>query len=359
MAAIPEGLPIVTTVTLALGVLRMSNRKAIVKKLPSVEALGSVSVICSDKTGTLTKNEMTVTTAYTVDSLSEFDETHPVRSPSAALQKTIQIGNICNNAFKNEHGLNVGQSTDVALLNVLKVFNYDDQRQNFVRTAELPFNSENKYIVVSGTVSTSPDAQELLYLKGSIEAVLDRCRFYYLSDTSTPTLDATIKQAILAKAASVASKGLRVVAMAYGFGSASSTTPHTELVFAGFQAMLDPPRRGVADAIAALQTAGIHVVMITGDAEQTAMSIARDLGLKMNPGGGGGGCLTGKMIDGMSERQLEERVGGVAVFARVTPRHKMVIIAAFQRRGAVVAMTGDGGQFRYSSGVASFFCVRC
>jgi Ca2+-transporting ATPase len=199
-------------------------------------------------------------------------------------------------------------------------------------------------MVVSGTISSSPDAQELLYLKGSIEAVLERCRFYYLSDTSTPTLDATIKSAILSKASLIASKGLRVVAMAYGFGTADANSGSpSELVFAGFQAMLDPPRRGVGDAIAALQTAGIHVVMITGDAEQTAMSIARDLGLKLNAGTSS--CLTGKAIDQMTERQLQDRVQSVTVFARVTPRHKMVIIAAFQARGAVVAMTGDGGEF--------------
>jgi Ca2+-transporting ATPase len=170
-------------------------------------------------------------------------------------------------------------------------------------------------MVVSGKIASSPDAQELLYIKGSIESVLDRCRFYYLSDSSTPTLDSTVRSAILSKASTVASKGLRVVAMAYGFGSAESlapssttssrsSTPSGDLVFAGFQGMLDPPRRGVADAIESLQMAGIQVVMITGDAEQTALSIARDLGLRMS--GGSTGCLTGKQIDQMSARQLEE-----------------------------------------------------
>lgn len=197
-------------------------------------------------------------------------------------------------------------------------------------------------MVVSGRNVSSPDSQELVYLKGSIEAVLDRCRFYTLPDcSSTPTLDAAMRALILAKASDVASKGLRVVAMAYGIGS---TGDSSELVFAGFQAMRDPPRRGVADAIASLQSAGIHIVMITGDAEQTALSIARDLGLRLNPGTSS--CLTGKAIDLMSERQLRDRVSSISVFARVTPRHKMAIVGAFQARGHVVAMTGDGGEPR-------------
>lgn len=232
--------------------------------------------------------------------------------------------------------------------------------QNFERTLEIPFSSESKYMVVSGKLSSSPDAQELIYLKGSIEAVLDRCRFYYLSDSSTPSLDATVKAAILNKVSEIASKGLRVVAMAYGFGSAADFEKPSsrgsgggvgssggELVFAGFQAMLDPPRKGVADAIANLQLAGIHVVMITGDAEQTAVSIARSLGLKMQRGNAS--CLTGRDLDGMTERQLQEKVSSVSVFARVTPKHKMLIIAAFQKSGEVVAMTGDGGSFLLQS----------
>lgn len=355
----------------------MSNRKAIVKKLPSVEALGCVSVICSDKTGelssspshrlfgawrrgpnccsglffagTLTKNEMTVTTIYTVDETVEFHDPVYAGAKSAALLKTIQVGNLCNNAFKNEYGVNVGQATDVAILNTVKTFGLDDQRQNFERTTEVPFSSEVKYMVVAGKLSAAADAQEILYMKGSIEAVLERCRFYHVSDSSTPSLDATVKNAVLNTANEVASKGLRVVAMAYGFGSTDDLAKPEggQLVFAGFQAMMDPPRRGVADAIAALQAARIHVVMITGDAEPTALSIARNLGMKI--GAGQSSCLTGKAIDQMSERQLQERVASVSVFARVTPKHKMSIIAAFQANGEVVAMTGDGGSFIFSA----------
>ncbi|KAJ7033421.1 hypothetical protein C8F04DRAFT_624252 [Mycena alexandri] len=389
VAAIPEGLPIVTTVTLALGVLRMAKRKAIVKKLPSVEALGSVSVICSDKTGTLTKNEQTVTEAYTVDEIMHLDP--PPATLPIAIRKTFDIGAICNNASitRNEEGIFVGQSTDVALLNVLHVFGLPDRRTTFKRLSERPFNSEQKYMSVSGVhtdANLQPNgvaAREMYYIKGSIDTVLERCKFYYVNDESTPALDATTRRVILGKAQAVASRGLRVVAMAFGIGSGAGTTPagsrspsndgtereNWNLVFAGFQAMFDPPRKGVADSIGLLQAAGVQVVMITGDAEETALSIARALGLKVGSQHGRGRtassgvgvgddlgtsalagtaaapntfCLTGKAIDQMSKAQLKERVGTVTVFARTTPRHKMAIVEAFQSRGAVVAMTGDG-----------------
>ncbi|RDB25132.1 Calcium-transporting ATPase 1 [Hypsizygus marmoreus] len=388
VAAIPEGLPIVTTVTLALGVLRMAKRNAIVKKLHSVEALGSVSVICSDKTGTLTKNDQTVTEAYSVDETVHLDpsSTAPYTSPiSPALRKTMDIGALCNNASlaRNEDGNYVGQATDVALLNVLEIFGLPDRRPDFERLSERPFNSEHKYMAVSGihrdpsstSLTVNGSRREVYYIKGSIDAILDRCKFYYVNDESTPTLDANTRNVILTKARSTASRGLRVLAMAYGYGpieaasrppsrnttsrgeSPVSTEPPREksnLVFVGFQAMLDPPRKGVADSIALLQGGGVQVIMITGDSEQTALSIARDLGLRVGRSSGVGEvgvdgnvvtsqyCLTGKAIDQMTKAQLKERVGNVTVFARTTPRHKMAIVEAFQARGAVVAMTGDG-----------------
>ncbi|KDR75583.1 hypothetical protein GALMADRAFT_248070 [Galerina marginata CBS 339.88] len=386
VAAIPEGLPIVTTVTLALGVLRMAKRKAIVKKLHSVESLGSVSVICSDKTGTLTKNEQTVTEAYAVDETAFLDPSSTIPytgTVSPAIKKALDIGALCNNASitRNEDGVYVGQSTDVALLNVLQLFGVSDRRETFRRLSEKSFNSEQKYMAVSGvhedTTFVSPHLQvnggprEFYYIKGSIEAIIDRCKFYYVNEESTPALDANTRNVIITRANATAARGLRVIAMAYGFGSAnssvsqtpqssrsSSPTPNgnaldksndkTNLVFVGFQAMLDPPRKGVADSINLLQSGGVQVVMITGDAEATALSIAQKLGLRVGRTGGVGGgvssahCLTGKAIDQMTKGQLKERVGNVSVFARTTPKHKMAIIEAFQARGKVVAMTGDG-----------------
>lgn len=376
VAAIPEGLPIVTTVTLALGVLRMSKRKAIIKKLHSVEALGCISVICSDKTGTLTKNEQTVTEMYVVDENIHVDVPRSTVSPAA--RKLLEIGSLCNNSSmsKDGEGKYVGQSTDVALMNVLSSFNMPDQRQSFTRLSEKPFNSEQKYMAVSGihsysTTIYSGSPNEIYYIKGSIDAILDRCKYYFITDSSTPALDASTRNVILNNAQATASRGLRVIAMAYGYGSIDSPrqdsaqpqhratqsvpvsrTPvpdedKTNLVFVGFQAMFDPPRKGVADAIGLLQNGGVQVVMITGDAEQTALAIAQKLGLPVGPAHAHDGqlrkyCLTGKDLDQMSKSQLIERVGSVSVFARTTPRHKMAIVEAFQTRGAVVAMTGDG-----------------
>ncbi|GAA6029522.1 hypothetical protein JCM8097_003720 [Rhodosporidiobolus ruineniae] len=339
VAAIPEGLPIVVTVTLALGVLRMSKRSAIVKKLPSVETLGSVSVICSDKTGTLTTNVMTVTKAYTVDhGIFDVDHSPPLLTPDDSRAKVFLVGNLCNHAHADK-GKYHGQATEVALMNVLSTVGLSDQRQSFTRKTEVAFSSETKSQSVTGTFTHAPSAPEHTYLSGALEPVLARCRTYLRSDGSTTPLDPGVAKLISSKAIELASLGLRVVAMAYGAASDGDA-----LTFAGFQGMMDPPRPGVADAIAQLALGGIQVVMITGDSEQTAVAIAQQLGIRTSADGpdGRAGVLTGKEIDLLSQTQLTERIGGVTVFARTTPRHKMAIIEAFQARGAVVAMTGDG-----------------
>jgi Ca2+-transporting ATPase len=341
VAAIPEGLPIVVTVTLALGVLRMSNRKAIVKRLPSVETLGCVSVICSDKTGTLTSNQMTVVRAFTFEDGSiDFTSQQAPHRPSEALSRSLFVGNICNNSHRDASGANVGQATDVAMADALRLFGLEDKRPYFKRSNEVPFDSDTKLMAVTGSLSTgSAKSEEQVYVKGAFEIILERCSAYVGPEGRRVQLDDAARKRVSDVALEFSSSGLRVLATASG---APNALDSRTLVFSGLQAMQDPPRPGVEEAIAALGRGGVQVVMITGDAETTALSIARQLGIVK--GTGRTGVMTGKQLDGLSERQLQERIGGISVFARTTPRHKMSIIAAFQANGAVVAMTGDGGE---------------
>ncbi|KAK3838504.1 MAG: PMR1-type calcium-transporting P-type ATPase [Linnemannia elongata] len=358
VAAIPEGLPIVVTVTLALGVLRMANRKAIIKKLPSVETLGSVNVVCADKTGTLTMNQMTVTKVFTlaegfpvdVDQAKNVDvDLHP------GMRRLLQVGNLCNNAFMDDHSKWIGQPTDIALIEVLRGLSISDERPLFERISEFPFNSEQKYMHVrcaplpggnAGHKQTPEHAIDptnaavsqsgslgTYYFKGAIEPVLERCVNYYRSEGSQLPLDIEAKDKVMAQANEMATHGLRVLAMAYG-------NDLDRLTFVGIVAMHDPPRPGVEDSIRTLVGSGVKVIMITGDADATALSIARRLGFPINPGKAS--CLTGAEIESMTERQLQDAVGHVSVFARTTPKHKMAIVSAFQAKGCIVAMTGDG-----------------
>lgn len=341
MAAIPEGLPIVVTVTLALGVLRMAKRKAIVKKLPSVETLGSVSVICSDKTGTLTTNEMTTVRLFTIDDgILDLQHAPPPTPLSEAVVKTALVGNLCNRSFKNPEGLIVGPSTEVALYNVLATLGLPDHRAQFTKTSEQPFNSETKWQTVTGSLDGSilneAASRELTFKSGAVETVLPDCRLYVRSNGSTGMFDSNLVQIVLTKASELSSLGLRTVALAYGPDPSS-------LIFCGLQAIMDPPRKGVADAISLLNSAQVQVVMITGDSEETALSIGRQIGLRINAHGKSS-VLTGREIDTLSQRQLVDRISNISIFARTTPRHKMAIIEAFQTKGAVVAMTGDGGE---------------
>ncbi|ORZ10121.1 PMR1-type calcium-transporting P-type ATPase [Absidia repens] len=330
VAAIPEGLPIVVTVTLALGVIRMANRRAIVKQLPSVETLGSVNIVCADKTGTLTLNQMTVTKVFTLQNQSVFDYEHtiPTRFP-AALRQTLRIGNLCNNAAISEDGKYIGQPTDIALLDVVIRSGFQDERLTHERQLEVPFNSDQKYMSVT---CKDLNGYRRNYVKGATEVILDRCTTYYASDQEQLSFTASDKNEVLRHASAMSSHGLRVLATAFGIDDQN-------LCFTGFLAVYDPPRSTVASAIQDLVQGGVKVSMITGDSEGTATSIARRLGIPLNAKGG---CLTGKEIELMTERQLQETIHSVSVFARTTPKHKLAIVRAYQATGAVVAMTGDG-----------------
>ncbi|KAL4235055.1 ATPase [Mactra antiquata] len=343
VAAIPEGLPIVVTVTLALGVMRMAKRKAIVKKLPIVETLGCANVICSDKTGTLTKNEMTVTQIYAADG-SQAEVTgvgyngigdilsngHTVDSQShPSLSKVIEVGCICNDAEICDDGLH-GQPTEGALLACALKMNLHNLRYLYVRVDEMPFSSENKYMYVQCTPRYGQSKEMIYFVKGAADRIIEKCiRFYNGSDT-LPLQDKQ-KQIYMKEFMRMGSSGLRVIGMAYG-----STLQN--LVFVGMVGITDPPRPGVKESIAMLRAGGVSVKMVTGDAEETAKAIGGSLGLFE----GGGTTLSGEQVESMDISYLKSVIHDVVIFYRTTPRNKVKIVQALQANGLVVGMTGDG-----------------
>ncbi|KAL8739436.1 MAG: hypothetical protein Q9190_007763, partial [Brigantiaea leucoxantha] len=405
VAAIPEGLPIIVTVTLALGVLRMARKGAIVRRLPSVETLGSVNTVCSDKTGTLTLNHMTVTKLWHFDAAKSIEVNKELASssPDPPVRTILRIGNIANNARLSRAHANspataasaammssalghdpnlsaaksrwVGQPTDVAILDLLDAFGEDDVRDRLGnRVAETPFSSERKWMgVVIGVrnLQDHSNGPDVAYIKGALEQVLKRCDTYMTKDGREVVLDQPRRQAAVAAAEKMAEEGLRVLGFASGpvrdtsvktFQSRSSTPrlssegvsdrqysedTYAGLVFAGIVGMNDPPRKGVDKSIRRLMNGGVKVIMITGDAETTALAIARKLGLPVNEHRGTTtpGCrpvLNGDELDRMSPEELANAMSGTLIFARTSPEHKMKIIRALQSRGDVVAMTGDG-----------------
>jgi P-type Ca2+ transporter type 2C len=397
VAAIPEGLPIIVTVTLALGVLRMAKRGAIVRKLPSVETLGSVNVVCSDKTGTLTMNHMTVTKIWHFDAGQPF-ALEKSETPSPAVKALLRVGNIANNAKlsssnsdtpavasaaavlsstrdPNANGLKsrwVGQPTDVAVLDLLDAYGEDDIRPQLApRSAETPFSSERKWM---GVAIPSPlgdnlngygGGNETAYIKGALERVLGRCDTYLTKDGREVILDEARRQEASVAARAMAEDGLRVIGFASGSirrqasrsstpgvgGRSLSRASHAKsdedhfqgLCFSGIVGMSDPPRKDVHRSIRRLMMGGVKVIMITGDAETTAVAIARKLGMGIQSNASEArSVLRGDELDKMSEKELSEAISTTTIFARTSPDHKMKIIRALQSRGDVVAMTGDG-----------------
>jgi Ca2+-transporting ATPase len=352
VAAIPEGLPIIVTVTLALGVLRMAKRKAIVKRLPSVETLGSVNVICSDKTGTLTQNHMTVTKIWTMDVKGSFntpflvveklDDNTLHHELTTNISRTLEAGNICNNArYSYESDKFVGNPSDIALVEVLSHFGLEDIRNRKERVYELPFSSNRKYQAVCVHTGDMDKAETIA--KGACENVLSLCTKYYNEQGEVKPLTDEVKINIKEKTKLLASEGLRVLAFArnnikYVLNEKEEVIP-TNLIFCGLVGMKDPPRANVGKSIALLMKGGVHVIMITGDGPTTAINIAKQIGIPII---NDKSVLTGDQIDNLSEEALAEAIHNVSVFARTTPEHKVLIVKALQRRGDIVAMTGDG-----------------
>ncbi|MCL7416111.1 MAG: HAD-IC family P-type ATPase, partial [ANME-2 cluster archaeon] len=342
VAAIPEGLPAIITISLAFGVKSMASRNAIIRNMPSVETLGSATVICSDKTGTLTKNQMTVTGIYTGGKMyyvtgagyipeGDFilDERKINPMADAALVETLKSGTLCNDAALKDDGNIDGDPTEGALLiSALKAGKFYMPILDII-----PFEPEQRFMA---TLHRDDENNRIIYVKGSPEKLMELCQ-YQFDGNGEGALD---KDDILEHAEEMASEGLRVLGMAYkkvGAGTERiELADINDLVFVGLQGMIDPPREEVKGSIEQCKTAGIRVIMITGDHVKTAHTIAEQLGIETK------GCLSGVDVERMSDPELKEVLDKVSVFARTSPEHKLRIVKLLQSMGHVVAVTGDG-----------------
>ena len=308
VAAIPEGLPAVLTLTLALGMNEMAKSKAIVRKLLSVETLGSCTVICSDKTGTLTENKMTVVDSFYTNK----DKTH-------------LIGKLCNNAVQSEDKI-IGDQTDGAILKYCK--DYDCSLE---RIDEIPLDSNRKMMT---TIHRLNNGKDIVLSKGAPEIILDLCK-YIDNDGSIEILDSETKETLLEKISEMSSHALRVIGFAYK--TKDENEYESDLTFTGLLGLIDPPKRDAKKAVSDCINAGIDVIMITGDHEKTACAIAKDLGILTT-----GRVITGKEFDQLSDEEYLEIVNDIQVYARVKPAQKMRIVETLKKLGNIVAMTGDG-----------------
>jgi Ca2+-transporting ATPase len=362
VAAIPEGLPAITTITLALGMSRMADRGAQVRKLPAVETLGSASVICSDKTGTLTQNEMTVRevwagrTKYRVTGLGydpdgailvvDGQEHAPHLAEhgdriAAPLERLLRTAALCNNArfIRDEDGIRrvVGDPTEGALLVLSEKGGVPrDSIAPMSRVLkQLPFDSDRKRMTV---VTIDEYGRQVAHVKGGVDIILPRCVAMKMGATEAGEVPMTdeLRDEVRKIADDMACRALRVLALARR--RRPEGDPEEQLTLLGLVGMVDPPRAGVKKAIATAKQAGVHTVMITGDHRMTAEAIARELGLWESTAE----AMTGAEIEKASDADLKQRCGYVRVFARVSAEHKLRIVKAFQSRGSVVAMTGDG-----------------
>ncbi len=345
VGAIPEGLPAAVTITLAIGVSRMARRGAVIRRLPAVETLGGATVICTDKTGTLTENRMTVRQLWTVtDEIAvppagaARDHGAPALSDRAA-SWCLLVGACCNDSRLSADGDSLGDPTETAMLVVARAYGVD--AHPFRRLDTITFSSERQFMATTHLDTTT--GQEVLMVKGAVERVIAACGGQMTADGGTQPLD---EVAVLRAAERLASRGMRVLATAVDQAPAAGALGRLgedgvrSLTFVGLQAMLDPPRTSAAAAVRSCRSAGLSVKMITGDHARTAEAIARQIGLIDEADEGT--VLTGTDLDLIDDASLPDAVEGTAVFARVSPSQKLRLVEALQARDHVVAMTGDG-----------------
>ena len=337
VAAIPEGLAAVSTIVLAIGVQKMVKKNAIVKKLPAVETLGSSSVICSDKTGTLTQNKMTVEKIFYDGKLVDMKDIKDDQIQD--LKRLVHISMLCNDSKVSASNELTGDPTETALVDMgFKLDFTPELYVTYPRVQEIPFDSERKLMT---TVHQIGD-KYIVYTKGGVDELLRICKAYEFEGNIKTDLDA-YKEIIMKQNEDMAKNALRVLAMGYKDLDHLPTDDEmknieNDLIYVGMVGMIDPPREEVKAAVAKCKSAGIKTVMITGDHKITATAIAKALGILED----GDEAITGAELEEMSDEELIKRVRNISVYARVSPEHKVRIVKAWQANGEIVAMTGDG-----------------
>ena len=352
VAAIPEGLPAIVTISLALGVRRMAKRNALIRQLPAVETLGCTNFICSDKTGTLTKNEMTVREIYANNALikvtgegyspeGKFSYVGSEVLDTKNIELLLSIGALCNDSRlnNNKRWEIFGDPTEGALLvSASKAgFKRSELEKQFPRIYEIPFDSERKCMTTIHKVNR----ENVAYVKGAPDIILTKCKYINFNG-KVKELTGEDKKRILNINQDMANKALRVLGFAYKpLTEKYKSTPEEvekDLIFVGLQAMIDPPREEVKEAVVKCKTAGIEIVLITGDHKLTAVAIAKELGLFKE----GDKAISGDELENLNDEKLDKIIEDIVIYARVGPEHKVRILNALKKKGHIVAMTGDG-----------------
>ena len=361
VAAIPEALTSIVTIVLASGTNTMAKRQSIIRKLPAVETLGSTSVICTDKTGTLTQNKMTVVETYLYgpdsdkfngfDYIKDYTNTNSNNSENtsdgteiavcacAIQERYLSLSSIlCNDSDVNEEGIEIGDPTEVALINYAEKYDVDYKsiRENYTRISEIPFDSDRKLMTTVNLI----DDENIMFTKGAPDVIFKRCKYALKYDEVIEISDEILDEYKKINE-NFSNRALRVLAFAYKnvadeFGP--SLDDENNLILIGLMAMIDPPREEVFDAVKEAKSSGIKTIMITGDHKTTAAAIAREIGIMEKDDL----ALTGQELDSLTDEELDNKLEKISVYARVSPENKIRIVKAWQKKGKVTAMTGDG-----------------
>ena len=361
VAAIPEALTSIVTIVLASGTNTMAKRQSIIRKLPAVETLGSTSVICTDKTGTLTQNKMTVVETYLYgpdsdkfngfDYIKDYTNTNSNNNENtsdgteiavcacAIQERYLSLSSIlCNDSDVNEEGIEIGDPTEVALINYAEKYDVDYKsiRENYTRISEIPFDSDRKLMTTVNLI----DDENIMFTKGAPDVIFKRCKYALKYDEVIEISDEILDEYKKINE-NFSNRALRVLAFAYKKVSDEfepTLDDENDLILIGLMAMIDPPREEVFKAVEEAKSSGIKTIMITGDHKTTAAAIAREIGIMEKDDL----ALTGKELDSLDDTELDSKLERISVYARVSPENKIRIVKAWQKKGKVTAMTGDG-----------------